>query len=703
MQPRESTPAQAAAVEYARQGWRIVPVPAGAKNPSSEGWPDIAWAPEDVSHAHNVGVILGPVSGDLVDIDLDSRAALELAPYFLPPTLTFGHESKRRSHWLYYAPGVRTQRLKFWTAEQLELIEIFSQNAASERCGHQTVFPGSTWTSKDGKRVESIDWDPDAAHDMPQAVSAGELLWAAHRLTVASIVIDGWGPDGGRNVKTMAYSSGLLAMGWAPDEVRDLFAAVFEVAGDDDATIAKNEGAIERTIAAFEAGTPTTGFAQLVRDGVVEQRTIKSIEQHGKTPARRAQELKLAKTKAGAGILNRLIAEAQDADRIVDVANEIAQLAAPLERALPEADAPAESRLGRVADLSEPAQPVRYVCPGLRIAPGKISAFGGYSGTGKGPLLDLFALCVASGRSFLGMPVERRKVGLLDFETGPIVELRLHRLAHALNIDLGELQRGGWLTLIHGRAPIDDEFITALAEQIEPGWVACIDSYTSAVPGDQNDSSIADAAFALGNLSATMGITVVVATHEKKEQQGKRLSDLQMVSGHNALTAAMQTAISLVRPDEDDKTLIEIRCARAPEEPFEPFRIRWVDVKRPDAGTSKGAQLKAEKWGLAATLEKDLTPEEQAVALRGEVTKQETELYARMCAYYPGGMQAGFALLLGAHTAKCYDLRRTALLNLVRSGRLLANFDWKREAVGVQTKRVVWLPGKGSEQGVVQT
>jgi hypothetical protein len=51
----------------------------------------------------NVGIVLGPSSQGLTDVDLDCVEAIAIAPYILPRTeAIFGRASKRASHWLYY-------------------------------------------------------------------------------------------------------------------------------------------------------------------------------------------------------------------------------------------------------------------------------------------------------------------------------------------------------------------------------------------------------------------------------------------------------------------------------------------------------------------------------------------------------------------------------------------------------------------------
>src|SRR5215471_15655650 len=75
-----------------QRGWCPIPVPAGEKASQRmlKGWPDLRLTMADLAryfaHEANLGVLLGPPSGELVDIDLDCPEARKLAPLYLPST-----------------------------------------------------------------------------------------------------------------------------------------------------------------------------------------------------------------------------------------------------------------------------------------------------------------------------------------------------------------------------------------------------------------------------------------------------------------------------------------------------------------------------------------------------------------------------------------------------------------------------------------
>lgn len=138
---------------------------ANGKKAQSPKWQEST--PESVNPStwpigNNVGVLWGAPSGWIVDIDLDREDAVQLAPEYLPPTLTYGRASRRRSHWLFHCVGARNQ-----TFEGVDGAMIVEVRASK----HQTMFVGSThpsgevveWddttTPVDRSRITAIEWD----------------------------------------------------------------------------------------------------------------------------------------------------------------------------------------------------------------------------------------------------------------------------------------------------------------------------------------------------------------------------------------------------------------------------------------------------------------------------------------------------------------------------------------------------------------
>jgi hypothetical protein len=143
--------------DYLARGWVIVPIAAGRKGPTVKDWQLRTFTASDFPEGGNFGLILGPRSGETVDIDLDCPEALALADLYLPPThAEFGRASKFRSHRLYVAPGAAYE---FFgdplIKEKSALLELRARGRDGES-EHQTVIPPSVHETG-----EAIEWHGD--------------------------------------------------------------------------------------------------------------------------------------------------------------------------------------------------------------------------------------------------------------------------------------------------------------------------------------------------------------------------------------------------------------------------------------------------------------------------------------------------------------------------------------------------------------
>src|SRR5215472_13047697 len=104
------------ALWWIARGCAPVPVPYKTKAPILDGWQQLRvtadMAPQYFNGAlQNVGIILG-IDG-IVDIDLDSSAAVSIGPQFLPETgIVWGRTSKPASHWLYKTETPATKQFR---------------------------------------------------------------------------------------------------------------------------------------------------------------------------------------------------------------------------------------------------------------------------------------------------------------------------------------------------------------------------------------------------------------------------------------------------------------------------------------------------------------------------------------------------------------------------------------------------------------
>jgi replicative DNA helicase len=175
------------ALYFIRRGWSPIPIPRGEKGPVFDGWNKVRISENEVpayfsAPGLNVGIQLGAASQWLVDVDLDTREAIDLAPRFLPSTGSmFGRPGKPRSHWLYYAKGaeaIRVQQQLPTDTKRVSIVELRSDNL-------QTVFPGSVHPSG-----EEIVWHHEGE---PAAIDANELENAVRMLgEAAKLMRSGW-------------------------------------------------------------------------------------------------------------------------------------------------------------------------------------------------------------------------------------------------------------------------------------------------------------------------------------------------------------------------------------------------------------------------------------------------------------------------------------------------------------------------------
>ncbi len=159
-----------AAAEYIGLGLAVVPIPPRTKKAVLTGWPTLRITAEQVpdyfGDASNIGIILGPASGDLADVDLDCPEALTLADRYFPATgAETGRPSAPRSHRWYTAPGLKTTRFRDPVTNEM-IIEVRGE-------GCQTVVGPSV--HPEGERYDLLKGEPAAA-DAAALVAAARAL-----------------------------------------------------------------------------------------------------------------------------------------------------------------------------------------------------------------------------------------------------------------------------------------------------------------------------------------------------------------------------------------------------------------------------------------------------------------------------------------------------------------------------------------------
>jgi hypothetical protein len=214
-----------AALAYSKRGWKPVPVDRKTKKAIGKAWQKRPFAPEQFNgNAQNVGIQLGPVSGGLVDVDLDSQAAIGLALEFLPATgAIFGHRSKPASHQLYVADfnGEKRANIEFLDGAMIAELRIGAGGK-----GAVTIVPPSMHVT--GEKIEWVR-DGDPAH-----VSADDLKRAVTKLAIACLLKQHYPPKGARHKGALAIGGVLARAGWQADEIHHLVKVVATAADDEE-------------------------------------------------------------------------------------------------------------------------------------------------------------------------------------------------------------------------------------------------------------------------------------------------------------------------------------------------------------------------------------------------------------------------------------------------------------------------------------
>jgi predicted P-loop ATPase len=250
-----------AAQAYVARGWNPLPLPFKSKIPTDKGWQNRVIGAADLpkyfnGKPQNVGVVLGPSSNDLTDVDLDAREAIAIAPYLLPKTgAIFGRRSAPASHWLYHTKlsTLGKAEIQFLDPKRPKDNVMLLEVRIGGVKGAQTVFPGSVHESD-----EEIRWD-DAGD--PAKVLDDDLLKRARLLAVASLLARYW-PGAGVRHKTGLILGGFLARaGLDQSQIKCMVEGAARAASDKEWK--DRVKAAEDAALAFHAGDTAAGFPLL--------------------------------------------------------------------------------------------------------------------------------------------------------------------------------------------------------------------------------------------------------------------------------------------------------------------------------------------------------------------------------------------------------------------------------------------------------
>ncbi len=230
---------------YLKWEQQIIPNKFRTKQPCVKDWPKIIIPVEELykwffnGTLYNFGIRL---SEFFIDIDCDCPEAIIAAKEYLPFTATFGRQSARGSHKLYFSQGAKTKKYIFRGSMLLEL----------RAEGQQTVLPGSLH-----KSGEVIEWETDPT---PATISGEEARELTGKMAAAVAVSLFW-TEGIRQKIAMSLSKILIDQNWIREEIEKFFTVICEVANDPDT--AQRFTAITGTEKRMQAGKETAGIPKL--------------------------------------------------------------------------------------------------------------------------------------------------------------------------------------------------------------------------------------------------------------------------------------------------------------------------------------------------------------------------------------------------------------------------------------------------------
>jgi hypothetical protein len=220
----------AAAIDYARRGWKPVPIARKSKKPTGKGWQKRPFDPAQFDgNAQNVAIQLGAVSNGLADVDLDCMDAIGFATYFLPATdAIFGRRSKPCSHQLYITDLHQTEQAAVIAYAEYRggkagqmIVEL---RIGANGKGATSVVPPSLHVTG-----EVVEWANDGE---PAHVSGADLRRAVEKLAVACMLKRHYPAEGSRHEGALVIGGVLARAGWTADEITHVVGVVARAVGD---------------------------------------------------------------------------------------------------------------------------------------------------------------------------------------------------------------------------------------------------------------------------------------------------------------------------------------------------------------------------------------------------------------------------------------------------------------------------------------
>jgi hypothetical protein len=248
---------QKAFTAYSTKGWKCLPLDARKKSLTVTNWTDREFAATDFKGLANIGVQLGAVSNNLIDIDLDHPLTRKIAHLFLPPTpWRFGRlypgesDDIIASHHIYYVEG-STKSSAEWRLSKKETGGKIVKCIEYRGDDSQTAFPPS-------KHESNVTWVD--CTDEPALVTEKDLKMALGVIMTVVWVKHNIAP-GIRHDALLRVAGGFAKAGVPIEMARKAMSAISYLTGDEEDN--DRDGAIDDTYKKLADGKTISGFASL--------------------------------------------------------------------------------------------------------------------------------------------------------------------------------------------------------------------------------------------------------------------------------------------------------------------------------------------------------------------------------------------------------------------------------------------------------
>ena len=532
--------------DYTQRGWTVTPVLYRTKRAYLDGWQNLQLTenelPEHFKGKKNIGVLLGKPSKGLIDIDLDCKEAIELAPFVLPKTnAIFGRASKPSSHYLYYvATSIETEKLldHSQTAKSATVVEFRST-------GCQTVFPGSIHESN-----ESIVWDQDGE---PATVDADELRAAVLKLRNMFVAMRG-GVVEPKNEQKQTNR--------AEKDVKP----IYEPTADKFNTFEeRNAELINRMRQHQNAKVNKKGLVELngiCHGGEFSKTALFANPQNGKVKCNGGCEYEDILRSFGLpdGKMPTTVKSQNSWDisdicdtNVQTVDNTQVQVSQPLRHLRDNCDisnsvANFLGKIKPVSDLmSKEFAPINWIVPNM--IPEGVSLFVAPPKIGKSLMALDLCLAAASCGHFLGtMKIPQNNVLLLDLENGErVLQKRIHSRLFENDAPQNFHYITEWLRFNEGGLVALDAFIES--NNIKLVVIDTLESVRPLTSGKNPYREDYNSLKGLNDLSHKHAVAIVVIHHTNKENDSEDF--VKAVSSTYGLTGAVDNIIRISRKRAD--------------------------------------------------------------------------------------------------------------------------------------------------------